>query len=122
MLSLWPMASPVPFRRDGDPYADRRAYERVTVALPAFLQADGERHSVKLLDVSAGGAKLNCPMSVPVGTKVILDCGTIGLGAVVRWQNGDLLGICFDSELDGREVAALVARSTALTARMKAGD
>ena len=116
------MASPVPFRRDGDPYADRRAYERVTVSLPAFLQADGERHSVKLLDVSAGGAKLNCPMSVAVGSKVILDCGTIGLGAVVRWQNGDLLGICFDSELDGREVSALVARSTALAARMKAGD
>lgn len=112
------MASSVPFRRDDDRFADRRAYERVTVDLPAFLQAGGERHAVKLLDLSAGGAKLNCPARLPVGTAVILDCGTLGRGGVVRWQNGELLGLCFDSELDKREVSALLARSTALAARM----
>ena len=53
---------------------------------------------------------------------MILDCGTLGRPAVVRWQNGGLVGLCFDRELDGRDVAALIARSTALAARMNPAD
>jgi hypothetical protein len=112
-------ASSAPSPEDGVPYADRRAYPRVELALPALLQANGERHSVQLLDLSAGGAKLNCPASVPNGTSVILDCGTLSLAAEVRWQGGPFLGLCFSSELDAREVSALIDRSKALTARMK---
>jgi hypothetical protein len=110
------MASSVP---PVDEFADRRAYPRVSVALPAFLQAGGERQFVQILDLSAGGAKLNCPVKLASGTAVTLDCGTLGRPAVVRWQNGDFLGICFDSELDPRDVSALAERSTALAARMK---
>ena len=113
------MAKPVPAPQDTDPFADRRAYPRVEVALPAFLQADGKRHPVHLVDVSAGGAKLNCAVSIASGTPVMLDCGTLARSAVVRWQNGGLLGLCFDSELDAREVTALIARSSALVTRMK---
>ena len=116
------MASTVPAPQDTDPFADRRLYPRVEVALPAFLQAEGERHFVQLLDVSAGGAKLNCSISIPVGTAVVLDCGTLGRGAVVRWQNGELLGLCFESELGARDVSALIKRSVALAARMKTRD
>jgi hypothetical protein len=112
------MASTVPAPQD-DPFADRRLYPRAEVALPAFLQADGERHSVHLLDVSAGGAKLNCAMRIATGAAVVLDCGTLARSAIVRWQNGDLLGLCFDSELGAREVSALINRSSALAARMK---
>jgi hypothetical protein len=113
------MASTNPSPQDCDPYADRRVYPRVEVALPAFLQANGERHSVHLLDLSPGGAKLTCAASLPVGTDVILDCGTLGRPAVVRWLNGELLGLCFASELDARDVSALIDRSSALAARMK---
>lgn len=116
------MASSVPSQQDHDPFADRRVYPRVPVALPAFLQAKGERHAVQLLDLSPGGAKLDCPVNLSTGTAVILDCGTLGRSAVVRWQNGGLLGLCFDSELDGREVAALLERSKALAAWMKTRD
>lgn len=110
------MARPVPTSQD---FADRRAYPRVEVALPAFLQAEGERHAVQILDLSAGGAKLDCPISLPSGTAVILDCGTLGRGAVVRWQTAGVVGICFDSELDPRDVSALAERSKALTAWRK---
>ena len=113
------MASSVPAEQDNGPYADRRAYPRVPVALPAFLQADGERHHVQILDLSAGGAKLNCAVNLASGTAVILDCGVLGRAAVVRWQNGELVGLSFDSELDAREVSALLDRSKALAARMK---
>lgn len=116
------MASSVPSPQDSASFADRRLYPRVPVALPAFLQANGERHFAQLLDLSSGGAKLNCQAGVPVGTKVILDCGTIGRGAVVRWQNGSLLGVRFDSELGDREVSELAERSKALAAWMKTRD
>jgi hypothetical protein len=110
--------NPASIRQDGDPFADRRAYPRVEVAMPAFLQAHGGRHHVQILDLSAGGAKLDCALSLPTGTAVTLDCGSLGRGAVVRWQNGRMLGLCFDCELDARDVAALVKRSRVLAARM----
>ena len=113
------MANPVPAPQDSDPYADRRVYPRVPVALPALLQAGGQRHIVLLLDLSPGGAKLNCPATLPTGTEVILDCGTLGRQAIVRWQNGEVMGICFASELDARDVSALTDRSKALEALMK---
>jgi hypothetical protein len=113
------MASSVPTPPDDSPFADRRAYARVEVALPAFLQAEGERHAVQILDLSAGGAKLDCAVSLPTGTAVILDCGTLGRAAVVRWKSAGVLGICFDSELDPRDVSALAERSKALTAWRK---
>lgn len=113
------MASSVPSPEDCTPHADRRVYPRVSVALPAFLQANGERHQVHLLDLSAGGAKLTCAVSLSVGTAVILDCGTLGSGAVVRWQNDGFLGLCFDRELDEREISALIERSKALAAWLK---
>jgi hypothetical protein len=116
------MAHPAPAPRDDDAFADRRAYPRVPTALPASLQVGGERHSVQLLDVSAGGAKLNCAASIAVGTAVTLDCGSLARSAVVRWQNGGLIGLMFDSELDSRVVAALTARSRALEALMKTQD
>jgi hypothetical protein len=113
------MASTVASPQDSDPYADRRAYPRVPVALPAFLQANGARHAVRILDLSPGGAKLDCPASLLVGTAVMLDCGTLCRPAVVRWHSAGVMGVCFDSELDAREAAALIKRSRAIAARMK---
>lgn len=87
--------------------------------MPAFLQADGKRHAVHILDLSAGGAKLICSAVLSTGTSVVLDCGTLCRPAVVRWQSGGALGLCFESELDAREETALIARSIALDAFMK---
>ena len=116
------MASFVPSPPDRDPYEDRRVYPRVPVALPAFLQANGERHAVQIFDLSPGGAKVDCPVSLSVGTAVILDCGTLGRAAVVRWQSAAVMGLCFGSELDAREASALINRSRAIAARMNTRD
>lgn len=113
------MAIPVPTPQEPRSFEDRRAYPRVPVAMPAFLEAAGQRHSVHLLDLSAGGAKLKCRADVSNGTAVVLDCGTLGRAAVVRWQSDGVMGICFDEELDVREISALFARSAALEALMK---
>ena len=90
--------------------------------LPAFLQANGARHAVQLLDVSAGGARINCPASLAVGTPVILDCGMLARPAVIRWQNAGIMGVKFDSELDERVVTALIERSTNLGALIKSRE
>ena len=116
------MASGAPSPAQDDPFADRRVYPRVPVALPAFLQANGKRYSVQILDLSAGGARLSCSERMATGTAVVLDCGTLGRGAVIRWQNGDSVGLCFDRELDPRDVAALAGRSQALDSLMKSRD
>jgi len=108
-------ANPLPSRQDPDPFADRRAYPRVSVALPAFLQVGTARFSVQILDLSAGGAKLRCPSPLRDGATVMLDCGTFERPAVVRWQNDGLSGVSFESELDAREMSALVDRSQALS-------
>ena len=113
------MASPLPTPQDGESFADRRAFPRVPVALPAFLQANGARHQVQIVDLSAGGAKVSGPVSLPSGAAVILDCGTLGRAAVVRWQNDGLMGLCFDQELDARDLAALTDRSNALASWRK---
>jgi hypothetical protein len=105
--------------QDSDAYADRRAYPRVPVALPAFLQAGEGRFAVQILDLSAGGAKLACSTSLASGTAVMLDCGALRRAAVVRWQNGALVGLCFEAELDARDISALTDRSKALAARMQ---
>ncbi|MEQ7872417.1 PilZ domain-containing protein [Sphingomonas sp. ASV193] len=101
-----------------DPFADRRAAPRVTVALPGFMTVAGRRSSVQLLDVSAGGAKLATAEALAAGTVVDLDCGTVRRQATVRWGGGGTVGVSFDRDLDARETAALVERSTALAARM----
>ncbi len=104
---------------DPDPFADRRVHPRVMVALPAFLQANGARHSVQILDLSSGGAKLSFADPVKSGTNVLLDCGSLACTGVVRWQNGGQTGLAFEQELDPRDVAALMGRSRALEALMK---
>jgi hypothetical protein len=115
------MARPVPSAQDSDAYADRRAYPRVPVAMPAFLHVDGERHAVQLHDLSPGGAKVACLANLPAATRVTLDCGSLRRDAVVRWRSEGLVGLCFDSELDAREVSALLDRARAVAARMEKG-
>ena len=51
-----------------------------------------ERHAVQILDLSPGGAKLDCAAILPTGTAVILDCGTVGRGSVVKREGP---GVCF---------------------------
>lgn len=116
------MASLAP---SSEPFAapeERRSHPRVEVALPAFIHVGEERHPVQLLDLSHGGAKLRGARVFPSGTKVKLDCGTLGRAAVVRWQTGECMGICFDGELSEREVSVQVQRSKALAAWMKARE
>ncbi|GAA4008704.1 hypothetical protein GCM10022280_01820 [Sphingomonas swuensis] len=102
-----------------DPFADRRLHPRVAVALPAFLIVAGQRHSVQIVDLSAGGAKLRGELPPIAGTRVGLDFGSGPSEGSARWQDGPFVGLSFTTALSEREVAALADRSAALVARMR---
>ena len=107
------------WRHHGKPRSDTARPRPVCGSPRLSAGAGGERYSVQILDLSPGGAKLDCPASLAVGTAVILDCGTLGRSAVIRWQNAGVMGVSFDAELDMREAAALIDRSNAMAARME---
>ena len=103
-----------------DPYADRRLHPRVTVALPAFLILGGRRYPVQIVDLSAGGARVDCGTAlVAAGAPVTLNWGGAGAQATVRWRDGRQAGLAFAAELDPRDVTDLARRSEALEARMR---
>jgi len=66
--------------------ADRRAYPRISVDLPAHLSINGRSAPCRLIDVSAGGALIRTNRKVAVGDRVSVDlphCGPT-IGTVVR--------------------------------------
>lgn len=102
-----------------DPYADRRSHQRVTVALPAFLILGGRRYPVQIVDLSSGGAKLDCGSALVVaGAVVTLNWGGASGQGTVRWRHERMAGVAFSAELDPRDVADLARRSDALAARL----
>lgn len=104
---------------DRDPYAAQRLHRRVAVAMPAFLILGGRRYLVQIVDLSAGGAKLDCGTAlVASGAPVKLDWGGGSAQATVRWREERHAGVAFAAELDTRDVEALAKRSEALRARM----
>ncbi|WP_300973342.1 PilZ domain-containing protein [Sphingomonas sp. LHG3406-1] len=113
------MTPALPASAEPDPYADRRLHPRVAVAMPAFLILGGRRYPVQIVDLSAGGAKIDCGTAlVAAGAPVTLNWGGGSAQATVRWREGRLAGIAFAAPLDERDVAALATRSAALAARM----
>ncbi|MBL9034234.1 MAG: PilZ domain-containing protein, partial [Rhodospirillaceae bacterium] len=73
------MHSPKPDRRQRPRgHADRRAFPRYAIDLPAYLSINGQSAPCKLVDVSAGGALLHTDRHVAVGDLVSVDlphCG-----------------------------------------------
>lgn len=112
--------TPAPASAKPDPYADRRLHPRVTVAMPAFLILGGRRYPVQIVDLSAGGAKIDCGTAlVAAGATVTLNWGGGSAQATVRWREGRQAGLAFAAQLDPRDVADLARRSEALGARMR---
>ena len=65
-----------------DPYVDQRQHPRVSVALPAFLILGGRRYPVQIVDLSSGGAKVDCGAALVVAGAV--DGRTCGAAALTR--------------------------------------
>lgn len=81
------MQAPKPDRRQRQRAdADRRAFPRYSVDLPANLSFNGQSAPCQLIDVSAGGALIRTDRKVAVGDLVSVDlphCGPT-IGTVIR--------------------------------------
>ena len=79
------MNSPRSFDRRSNK-ADRRAFPRYAVDLPAYLSINGKSAPCHLVDVSASGALLKTDRRLGVGDRISVDlphCGPT-IGTVVR--------------------------------------
>lgn len=90
------------FRRDLAPkrkIADRA--QRRSMVWNATLHADAEMVGVKLRNISATGAQLDCDLVLDIDSKVLLSLGGAGfMPSQVRWCEGGLIGLSFDRHFD----------------------
>jgi diguanylate cyclase (GGDEF)-like protein len=70
------------------------------------LQWDGRTLEVRLRNISAGGATIECEKPIAPDTRVKLDLAESGtLGAEVRWSQHGQVGLRFDDEFELRKLA-----------------
>ncbi len=103
-----------PDRKKGTPPAaapaDASSDERRAARHPLIWSAEVVTRSgsfrVRLRNVSATGALIQCDKPLPLGREVVLDLGKGGsVDARVSWTVGDHAGLSFDEEFDMRRLS-----------------
>lgn len=106
------------FRRDAEPkrkIADRA--QRRSMVWGATLHADAEMVAVKLRNVSASGAQLDCDLVLDVDTKVLLSLGGAGfMPSKVRWCESGRMGLSFDRNFDVEMLVTCAEQDEAMKA------
>lgn len=114
------MANGKPRAAAASPRNERRRHPRTATTFSAELQADGHLHAARVINLSMGGALLDCGDSIPtiaVGTRVAVEIRSRSAlqtftaeGRVVLWNTtrgpAPLLAIQFD-EITGESAEAL---------------
>lgn len=91
---------------------NRRANPRHDVDLPATATVDGERHELRIKNLSLGGAGVETSLAMATGSSFSLSfrlpaaADPIVTEATVRWVNGEMRGLQF-AGLRAREVYAV---------------
>ena len=89
--------------------ADRRRYQRVEVNLPGklFVPAITQEYACQVIDLSPGGANINCNAPIELETQIVLYANSFGRfeGTIVRRQ-GQNAGVRFVSTALKRERTA----------------
>jgi hypothetical protein len=85
----------------------RRSEPRAYVVLPALTQALSGHRSVKLLDVSQTGARIEADDLPPVGRDIVLKCAGIDTIGKVTWAASGRCGVHFYEPIPIRELVAI---------------
>ena len=101
-------------RRTDPELRGRRSEPRACLVLTASTEALSGRATVKLLDVSRSGARVQTAQLPGVGRDVILRCGSVDAFGTVAWAASDRCGIHFYEPISGRDLVALRSMSEAL--------
>jgi len=91
---------------ENEAIAEQRSAARHPLIWLASLAHNSHTWDVRLRNISASGALIECPGYVPVGCKVTLDLDQAGtIEAEVSWSFGDHLGLAFDEPFEIRRLS-----------------
>ena len=93
---------------------ERRAAERVKIALPILIAIGWTRYSALVHDLSSEGAMIETTAPLAVDTKIEIQCGSIRTDGVMLWHGGNKFGIKFCEPVSGPQVDEQIARSDAV--------
>jgi len=101
-----PPGAPAIAGLDGGDGPEERARKRHPLVWFGELLYGSYRWDVRLRNVSATGALLECPEALPVGSQVVLELGKAGsITASVAWVGPDHLGIGFHEPFDVQQLS-----------------
>ena len=100
-------------RNDDPELRGRRSEPRAYIVLAAAVEDLGGCNSVRLLDVSRTGARLEAADLPAVGKDIILKCGVIDTLGTVVWNVRGRCGVHFDEPLRGQDLISLRALAVA---------
>jgi hypothetical protein len=88
--------------KDGSEDGQRRARPaRVGLVWNGELEVEGTQPTVRLRNISSGGAMLDCEQEIAVGSAACLDLSDAGrIEAEIRWCRGGQVGIRFNESFD----------------------
>ncbi len=98
-----------------------RREQRFEVDLPASLQTEAGTASLRLLDLSRGGALAETPRPPAPGICAILSRERMAVAARVIWVRGARFGLAFDAPISATELFFQLGRSRAATREAPAG-
>jgi len=101
-------------RNDDSDLRGRRADPRAYLELPASVEALDGHSSVRLLDVSRTGARLEAAALPAAGKDIVLVCGAVDTFGTVVWNVSGRCGVQFDEPIGGRDLMALRAVAVAI--------
>jgi PilZ domain len=97
----FPASKPLPASPSSEEPSDQRIAKRHPLIWSAELHARTGSWHVRLRNISATGALIQCSKPLPVGREVVLDLGKGGsVDATVSWAVGDHAGVKFDEPFD----------------------
>lgn len=98
--------------------ADRRAANRLPVALPVILDLGGQRIGARLIDLTLNGGRIEASAVPLPNSKLVLHCGTVVIAGTVVWSRGSQIGMKFRVPLSERQFDEQVRRAIALASRL----
>jgi hypothetical protein len=99
---------------------DRRSAKRFPAALPVILELGEQRLCAQLIDLAAGGGRLEVSVIPLPHSELRLRCGTIAIRAIVVWSRGNHIGLEFQAMLTDKQIDEQVRRTHALAYRRHA--
>lgn len=109
------MVSPLPSFQQSP--AGRRSQPRLRLGLPAVLDMVGGAEKCRLIDLSEGGAAIECEMPHRAGVAGLLLCEELEAFGEIVWSAGRQCGFRFDEPLAESQIIAMRLAAPAVLAR-----